>query len=84
MPKVRISDKGQITLPAAVRKRMGWTPGRELLVEVGEDEITLRALKTLSQLDGIFHKYVQGRKRGSWEAERRAMEQAVAEQVADE
>lgn len=63
---------------------MGWTPGRELQVEAGENEVTLRSLKTLDQLDGIFHKYVRGRKQLSWEAQRRAMEQAVAEQVAHE
>jgi len=44
----------------------------------------LRALKTISQLEGIFHKYVQGRKRRSWEVERQAMEEALAEQVAHE
>lgn len=47
----RVSGKGQIVVPKAVRDRMGWAPGTDLeVVEVG-DTITLRRrplLKTLT------------------------------------
>ncbi len=38
----RISSKGQIVLPKAVRERLGWTEGTELVVEVEGDRVVLR------------------------------------------
>ncbi len=84
MPRAKLSEKGQITLPAAIRRKMGWTAGRELQVEVSESEVVIRSLKTLDELQGIFHEYVRSRKPLSHEEETRLMEQAVAEHVANE
>ena len=39
---VIVSSRGQITLPAKVRKRLGIKPGSVLLVEEREGEIVLR------------------------------------------
>ena len=84
MPRVKVSEKGQITLPAALRRKMGWGAGRELHVEVGESEVVIRSLKTVAELRGIFHEYVRGRKPLSDEEETRLMEQAIAEHAANE
>ena len=83
MPKAVISEKGQITLPAAIRRKMGWEAGRELQVEARQEEVVLRPLKTIAELDGIFAEYAQG-KRVSWEDQRRQMEEAVGREVANE
>jgi antitoxin PrlF len=39
---VIVSSRGQITLPAKVRKRLGITPGSVVLVEEREGELVLR------------------------------------------
>ncbi|NSW81672.1 MAG: AbrB/MazE/SpoVT family DNA-binding domain-containing protein [Syntrophothermus sp.] len=38
---VRVSSKRQITLPAAIYKRLGIQPGQKLLLEVQGDKIIL-------------------------------------------
>ncbi len=40
--KTRISTKGQIVLPKALRDRRGWRPGDELVVEERSDGVMLR------------------------------------------
>ena len=39
----RISTKGQVVLPKAVRDRLGWTAGAELIVEERPEGVLLRA-----------------------------------------
>jgi AbrB family looped-hinge helix DNA binding protein len=41
--KTRISTKGQVVLPKAIRDRRGWAPGAELIVEERPDGVLLRA-----------------------------------------
>ena len=41
--KARLSGKGQIVLPKAVRDRRGWTAGSELVVEERPEGVLLRA-----------------------------------------
>jgi AbrB family looped-hinge helix DNA binding protein len=42
---VKLSSKGQLVIPAAVRKRLGWKQNDELEIQVGEGErlIVVRA-----------------------------------------
>lgn len=40
--KTRLSSKGQVVIPKAVREAHGWTPGQEFLVEDTGDELVLR------------------------------------------
>ena len=40
--KTRLSSKGQVVIPKAVRKAHGWKPGQEFLVEDTGDELVLR------------------------------------------
>ena len=42
MPKTRLSSKGQVIIPKAVRDRHGWQPGAELEVEDRGDVVVLR------------------------------------------
>jgi AbrB family looped-hinge helix DNA binding protein len=41
--RARLSTKGQIVLPKAVRDRRGWTAGAELVVEERPEGVLLRA-----------------------------------------
>lgn len=38
-----MSSKGQVIIPKDVRESLSWTAGTELVVEVSEDGVTLRA-----------------------------------------
>jgi AbrB family looped-hinge helix DNA binding protein len=46
MAKTRLSSKGQVTIPKAVRDRHGWRPGAELEVEDRGDVVVLRPVKS--------------------------------------
>jgi AbrB family looped-hinge helix DNA binding protein len=83
MTTLKISDKGQITLPATIRRSLHLEPHSRVTVEVRDDEIVLRPVKSIEELEGIFHAYARGRK-VSWETERLQMERAVAEEVSRE
>jgi len=63
---------------------MGLEPRSEVSLEVRDDEIVLRPVRPISELEGIFR--AQARRRGkiSWGDERRRMERVVAEEVARE
>ncbi len=38
----RLSTKGQLIIPRAIRARRGWRPGAELVIEERGDEVVLR------------------------------------------
>ena len=80
----RVSDKGQITLPAQVRRRLGIAPRSRVQIVEGDNELIIRPVKNLSQLYGLLHEHVRGRKPKSWEQQRREMHKAVAREVSDE
>ena len=84
MPSAIVSEKGQITLPATIRRKLGIEPHSRVEVLVRDNEIVLRPVKSISQLYGIFHERVRGRQPVPWPEERRRMEETVAREVADE
>jgi AbrB family looped-hinge helix DNA binding protein len=45
LEKTRLSSKGQIIIPSAIRQAHGWHPGLEFTVEDREDGIVLRPCK---------------------------------------
>ena len=45
MEKTRLSSKGQIVLPTAIRAARKWKPGQELAVENTEQGVLLRPAK---------------------------------------
>jgi AbrB family looped-hinge helix DNA binding protein len=48
MAKTRLSSKGQVIIPKAVRDRHGWATGLELEVEDRGDAVVLRPAKPFS------------------------------------
>jgi AbrB family looped-hinge helix DNA binding protein len=59
MATTRISTKGQVVLPRAVRERRKWGPGTMLIVEETKDGVLLRREKpfpptTFEQVAGIL------------------------------
>lgn len=78
-----ISDKGQITLPAKMRRKLGIKTRSKVEVQIREGEIVIRPAKTIRDVAGIFAASAKGRTE-DWSAMRDQMEQAVAEEVANE
>jgi antitoxin PrlF len=47
MATVTVSDKGQVVIPVAIRRRLGLTPGSKLDFELEGDSIRVRPLKSI-------------------------------------
>ncbi len=78
----KISNKGQITLSAAVRRKLGILPNSQVEVIVKEGEIAIRPLKRVSELAGVLKRYARKGAAQDWAAVREQTEFAVAEEVA--
>lgn len=78
-----ISEKGQLTLPAAIRKKAHIQPGTRVEIEMRDGEIVLHPLKRLSELAGIFH-HATANRVSDQESVRVEMEEAVAREVMGE
>ena len=82
MTTVRVSARGQITIPAAARKKLGIKPKSRVTVEVGENEIIIRPVKSIMDVAGILRDRVSNIPgAGDWESERAAAMEAVAREV---
>lgn len=77
----RVSNKGQVTLPAQMRRRLGIAPNSQVEVSVTGEEITIRPLKRVSELAGVLSKYARPGADEDWSTIRKQAEQAVAEEV---
>lgn len=53
MKIVRLSVKGQIVIPARIRKELGLSAGDKLLVEQKHESVILKPATKLSKLRGI-------------------------------
>ena len=83
MTTVNISDKGQITVPAAMRRKLGLASRSRVTLELHDDALIMRPVKTISDVAGIFREQARG-KRASWEKVRRQVTETVAREVAGE
>lgn len=80
---VKVSAKGQITLPAALRREFRIAPGSTVEVTAVEGGLLVRPLKSIRQLFGILHDRIPPGEPLGWEEERRIMEEAVAREVVE-
>ncbi len=51
-----ISTKGQITLPASLRKRLGMEPHDRVLIELNNDAIVIKRAADFFELEGFLGK----------------------------
>jgi AbrB family looped-hinge helix DNA binding protein len=63
--RTRVSTKGQVILPKAVRDRHGWTAGTVLEIEDGPGGVTLKvppkaATRQLDEVAGMLKKFYSG------------------------
>jgi AbrB family looped-hinge helix DNA binding protein len=54
--QTRVSTKGQVILPKAIRDRRNWTPGTELTIEDRLEGVLLKASPAVAptQVDDVF------------------------------
>jgi len=57
--QARLSTKGQLVIPKAIRNELGLEPGDELLVELTGRQIVIEPL-TRSPIEALHGKYAQG------------------------
>ncbi|MCX5758082.1 MAG: AbrB/MazE/SpoVT family DNA-binding domain-containing protein [Candidatus Hydrogenedentes bacterium] len=70
-----ISTKGQITLPASLRKRLGMKPHDRVLIESLDDAIVIKRAVDFFELEGFLGKALPEAE------ERKRMMQAVSRRV---
>jgi len=79
MKTLQVSDKGQITLPAEMRRRFGLKSRSRVAVEVRDNEIVLKPMKSILDLAGCLHEYAKG-KSTDWETIRAETMRIAAEE----
>lgn len=84
MPNARVSEKGQITLPSAIRKRLGIKANSQVELVVRDGEVVIRPMKSIGELFGILNEFVKDREPATWDEQRDHMERTVAREVANE
>lgn len=77
---VRISERGQISIPAAARRKLGMKPKSNVVIEVGENEITIKPMRSILEVAGIFSEYAQG-KTTDWDTIRNETMNTVAQEI---
>jgi AbrB family looped-hinge helix DNA binding protein len=82
MTLVRVSDKGQVTLPAEIRRKLGIKSGSRMEVDVRDDNVILKPEGSVMDAYGALHEYAKGDAE-DWEAVRSQMEKSVGEEVTD-
>lgn len=83
MKTVAISNKGQITLPAEIRRAANLLPGMRVQVEMRDHEIVLHPVKSLRELAGVFAGRI-AETHESFESIRSITESTIAVEVANE
>jgi AbrB family looped-hinge helix DNA binding protein len=79
MTTAAVSEKGQITLPIEIRRKLGLEPRSRVEFEFRGGEVILRRQMTVRELEGIFaHQPIPGM---TLERETEMMEEAVAREV---
>jgi AbrB family looped-hinge helix DNA binding protein len=57
MTVVRLSAKGQLVIPKAIRKTLGLHPGTQLQLQLVERKIILEPIEFLGPVDALYGKY---------------------------
>lgn len=83
MITAQVSDKGQITIPADVRRKLGLKAKSRVSIEVVGLEVYIRPMKSVAELSGIFRDYAKG-KTSDRNQIREETARLVAEEVAGE
>jgi AbrB family looped-hinge helix DNA binding protein len=79
----RVSETGRITLPAAARRKLGIKPRSQVVLEVRENEVAIKPIKSIMDVAGILREHAKG-KPTDWDTIREETMKAVAREVMGE
>jgi AbrB family looped-hinge helix DNA binding protein len=83
MPIMKITERGQISIPTAMRKKLGMKPHSKVDVQLRGDEVVVRPIHSIREVYGALHKYTEGVTL-SWEEIRTQTEEIIAREVVSE
>lgn len=83
MITAQMSDKGQITIPADVRRKLGLKAKSRVEIEIRDNVAVLRPIRSVRELSGILQDYAKD-KTTDWDKIRSDAEKSVAEHVIQE
>lgn len=83
MTTAQLSDKWQITVPLSIRKALGLRQRAKVEIELRDNEVILRPVRSVREVRGIFHEAAKN-KPADWETVRTETEKMIAEETADE
>jgi AbrB family looped-hinge helix DNA binding protein len=83
MNSVRVSDKGQVTLPAEFRRKLGIKSNSRMGIALQDNTIILKPEGDIMDAFGALSEYAKGDAE-DWENVRSRTERAVAEEVENE
>jgi len=84
MTILTISEKGQVTVPARVRRALGFKPGGSVEVEIVDDALLMRPARSIRSVRGFFAGIGVKKAGEDWDQIRRETERTVAAEVAGE
>lgn len=71
---ITITSQGQMSIPAVVRRKMGWEKTRKVQMEVADDKVVLTSIPDVLSLFGVF----KTKKRIPWKKMRKQLDEAWA------
>lgn len=71
---VTITSQGQISIPAFIRRKMGWEKTKKIQLEVFDDTVMLASMPDIMDLFGVF----KTKKRIPWRTVRKKLDTAWA------
>lgn len=77
---ISVSQDGRITIPASARKKLGIKPGASVRLDVRENDIAIRPIKSIADVAGILYEYAEG-KSTDWDTIREETQRIVALEV---
>ena len=84
MTLVIISDKGQITIPSKIRRKLNLRPRTLVDIDIKDNEIRARPVKSVEEVAGIFEEAAKGKSTDYDEIQKQAMAKMAKEFVKGE
>lgn len=81
MTIVMISEKGQMTIPSKIRRKMNLRHGTYVDVDIKDNIIQARPLKSIEEVAGIFEQAAEGKTKDYDEVRKQAMTKMAKEFV---
>jgi AbrB family looped-hinge helix DNA binding protein len=79
----KVSTKGQVVIPQAIRQQLGTKPGTVVEFVLQDGSVVVRPIRTVEEMSGFLADKVKVKKRFTIEEEKEFVAMAIAEHVAN-